>query len=142
MTTEQNKAIVRRFFEALEANDQSTLREMLAPNLVAYTHGQTTPLSRDSMLEAISNWNSAFEIHFTIEEQIAEGDKVATRQTFRAIHNRGAFQGIPPSGKQAEMEGINIETIRDGKIVERRVITDWSGMMQQLGLVPQTVAAR
>jgi predicted ester cyclase len=81
-------------------------------------------------------WNAAFETYFTIEEQIAEGDKVATRSTMRAIHNRGEFQGLPPSGKQVEIEGTTIERIEDSKIVERRVSSDWYGMMQQLGLVP------
>jgi predicted ester cyclase len=142
MTTEQNKAIVRRFFEAFSANDQASLKEVLAPDLVAYTHGESTPTSRDSMLQAISDWNAAFETHFTIDEQIAEGDKVVTRLTTRAIHNGGEYQGLPPTGKQAEVGSITIERIKDGRIVERQVSTDWSGMMQQLGLIPPPQASR
>jgi len=68
------------------------MKDVLAPELVAYTHGDPNPASRDSMLQTIREWNVAFETHFTIEEQIAEGDKVATRTTTRAIHNRGSFQ--------------------------------------------------
>jgi len=142
MTTEQNKAIVRRFFEAFEANDLAALNDVLAPDLVAYTHGQSTPTSRDSMLQAISGWNAAFETRYTIEEQITEGDKVATRVTMHAIHNRGNFQGLPPSGKQVENSSVTIERLKDGKIVERRVIGDWIGMLQQLGLSPEPARAR
>ncbi len=142
MTTEENKAIVRRFYEAFEANDQATLNELLAPDLVAYSHGAPGPQSREVHLQGISGWNASFETHFTVEEQIAEGDKVATRVTMRAIHNGGEFQGIPPTGKQIEVGGITIERIKDGKIVERRVSSDWLGMLQQLGLVPPPQASQ
>jgi predicted ester cyclase len=136
----QNKAIVRRFFEAFSANDQAALKEVLAPELVAYTHGDPDPQNREAMLQAISSWNAVFETHFTIDEQIAEGDKVATRLTTRAIHNGGEYMGLSPTGKQAEVSGISIERIKDSKIVERHVSTDWHGMMQQLGLVPSPEA--
>ncbi len=139
MSTEQNKAIVRRFFEAFEANDQAALKEVLAPDLVAYSHGAPGPQNRDAHLQGISGWNAAFsETRFTIEEQIAEGDKVATRATLRSVHSRGDFQGLPPTGRQVAVSGISIERIKDGKIVERRVQGDWLGMMQQLGLVPSS----
>ncbi len=139
MTTKQNKAVVRRFFEAFRANDQATLNELLAPDLVAYSHGQPGPQDREVHLRGIHVWNEAFsETYFTIEEQIAEGDKVATRVTLRSTHSRGEFQGLPPSGKQIEVSGITIERIKDGKIVERRVNSDYLGMMQQLGLIPSS----
>jgi predicted ester cyclase len=144
MTTHeaQNKAIVRRFFDAVSANDQAVMQDVLAPELVAYTHGDPNPASRDAMLQTIRDWNAAFETHFTIEEQIAEGDKVATQLTTRAIHNGGAYMGLPATGKQAEVSGISIERIKDGKIVERQVSTDWHGMMQKLGLIPPPQAGR
>ena len=143
MTTEQNKAIVRRFFEAFEASDEAAMKEVLAVDLVAYTHGAPGSQSREAMLQGISWWNATFSgSHFTIEEQIAEGDKVATHVTMRAIHNRGDFQGLPPSGKQVEMRSVTIERIKDGKIVERRVIGGWLAMMQQLGLIPAPTPAR
>jgi predicted ester cyclase len=143
MTTEQNKAIVRRFFEAFAANDEGALKEVLAPDLVAYSHGAPGPQSREAHLQTIGSWNAAFgETHFTIEEQLAEGDKVATRVTMRSVHNRGDFQGVPPTGKQVAVSGISLERINDGKIVERRVSGDWLGMMQQLGLIPPPQANR
>lgn len=131
----QNKAIVRRFYEAFSANDQAAMKDVLAPELVAYTHGDPNPASREAMLQTIRDWNAAFETNFTIEEQIAEGDKVATHLTTRAIHNGGDYLGLPATGKQAESSGISIERIKSGKIVERQVSTDWHSMMQQLGIV-------
>ena len=137
MTTEQNKAIVRRFFEAFEANDQAALNEVLAPDLVAYSHGAPGPQNRETHLQGVSMWNAAFnETRFTIEDQIAEGDKVASRVNMQSVHSGGDFMGLPPSGKQIEVSAVTIERIKDGKIVERRVNSDWLGMMQQLGLVP------
>jgi predicted ester cyclase len=63
-------------------------------------------------------FNAAFEdVHFTVEEQIAEGDKVATRVTLGAKHSAGDFGGLPPTGKQIVMSGISLERIEDGKIV-------------------------
>lgn len=143
MTAEQNKATVRRFFKAFEANDQAALNEVLAPDLVAYSHGAPGPQNREVHLQGIGMWNAAFgDTHFTIDEQIAEGDKVATRVTMRSVHSRGDFQGLSPTGKEIVTGGVTIERIKDGKIVERRVSADWLGMMQQLGLVPPPQPAR
>lgn len=142
MTSEQNKAVVRSFFKAFEANDQASLRELLAPDLTAYSHAAPGPQNREVHMQGISMWNAAFdETHFVVEEQIAEGDKVATRGTIRATHSGGEFQGLPPTGKKVEVSGTTIEHIKDGKIVKRWVSSDWLGMMQQLGLIPPPQSA-
>jgi predicted ester cyclase len=143
MTTEQNKAVVRRFYEAFEANGEDALNEVLAPELAAYSHNDPAPQNRNVHVQGINWWNQVFsDTRFAIEEQIAEGDKVATRVTMRSVHNKGEFQGLPPSGKQIEIGGTSIERIKDGKIVERRVSSDWLGMMQQLGLIPPPQGSR
>jgi steroid delta-isomerase-like uncharacterized protein len=137
MTTEQNKAFVRRFFEAFGANDQGALKEVLAPDVAAYTHIGPGPVNREALLQAIGTWNSTFNpTRFTIEEQIAEGDRVATRTTMHAVHSGGDFQGVAATGKEVAVSGIVINRIRDGRIVEHRVNSDFLGLMQQLGLVP------
>ena len=136
MSNDQNKAIVRRFYEAFEANDQDTLLKLLSPDLVAYSHGAPGPQDRETHLQGISMWNAAFDNRFTVEEQIAEGGMIATRVTLKVIHSRGDFQGLPPTGKQIEAGGMSFERIKDGKIVERRVSSDWLDMMQRLDLVP------
>jgi predicted ester cyclase len=143
MTTEQNKAVVRRFYEAFEADDEAALKEVLAPNLVAYSGHSPGPQDREVHVQGIRSWNQSFgDTSFAIENQIAEGDEVATRVTMRSVHNRGEFMGLAPTGKQIETDGISIELIKDGKIVARRVMSDWLGMMQQLGLVPPPQAGR
>jgi predicted ester cyclase len=137
MATEQNKALVRRFYKAFATNDQGTLRGLLVPDLVAFSHGAPGPQDREVHLQGIEAWNAAFEgTRFTIGEQIAEGDKVATLTTLRAVHSKGDWQGIAPTGTEIVVSGVSIERIRDDKIAERRVMGDWLGLMQQLGLIP------
>ncbi len=134
MSTEQNKAIARRFVEASVASDQTPLKELLAPDFVAHQPGGTQ--NREAFLQHLNNFLAAFsDSHFTVEDQIAEGDKVVIRATYRAIHS-GDFQGLPPSGKQIEIGAILIERLKNGKIVEHRGLFDQLSMMQQLGAVP------
>ena|SRR5688500_4283290 len=142
MTSEQNKAIVRRFYEALVSNDLAVLNEVLAPDFVAHSFGAPGPQSREVHLQGIGVWNAAFETDFTLRDQIAEGDRVATHTTMHAIHNRGDFQGLPPTGKKVEIGGITIERIKDGRIVERWVYSDRLGVLLQHGLVPPPQSTR
>ncbi len=81
-------------------------------------------------------WRAGFpDLHITIEDIIAEGDKVATRATARGTH-KGEFMNIPPTGKQVTVTSIAIQQIAGGKVVEVWVNIDHLGMMQQLGAVP------
>lgn len=135
--SEKNKAVVRRFYEAFGAGDYEALSDVLAVDLAAYAHSATAPATRDDALQGIRMWNAAFaDSHYTIEEQLAEGERVATRVTLRAVHSRGEFMGVPPGGKEIVLSGISIERIKDGRIAERWVSYDNAGLMQQLGLVP------
>jgi predicted ester cyclase len=117
------------------------LKEVLAPDLVGYSHAKPGPQTREEHLQGIAMWNESFETHFDIEEQVAEGDRVATRTTLHAVHNGGEFMGVPPSGKEIVISGMSIERVQDGKIVHRRAEGDWLGIMQQLGLIPAPEAA-
>ena len=141
MSTEQNKAIARRFLDAFEANDQAALTEVLSPDLVAHTH-MGGPVNRETMLQGITAFHAAFsELHFTLENLVAEDDRVATHGTTRAVHT-GNFQGAPPTGKQVAFSTMTVERIRDGKIVARWVNSDFMALMQQLGLIPPPQPAR
>ena len=134
MTTEQNKANVRRFVEASIASDQSALQEMLSPDFVA--HLATGPQNREGVLQHNSVFLMAFsDRDFIVKDQIAEGDKVVTLATWRGTHS-GNFQGLPPTGKQIVISAILLERIKDGQIVEHWSLFDQLSMMQQLGLVP------
>ena len=135
--SEENKAVVRRFYEAFGAEDYEALNEVLAADLAAYAHSATTPATRDDAVQGIRMWNEAFaDSQYTIELQLAEGARVATRVTLRAVHSRGEFMGVPPSGKEIVLKGTSIERIKDGRIAERWVNYDNAGLMQQLGLIP------
>lgn len=132
MTSEQNKAIVCRFWKAYEANDQTTLNFVLAPDFVAQTPSSPEAQTREQHLQGISMFNRAFsDRHFTVDEMIAEGDTVATRTTLRGLHT-GEFQGQPATGKPIAATGLTIERIRDGRIVERWFSFDVVGVMREL----------
>lgn len=75
---------------------------------------------------------SAFpDLHVRIHEQIAEGEKVVTRKTFEGTH-RGEFMGVPSTARPVAFEGIDILTVRDGRIAEHRVVFDQLAIQQQL----------
>ncbi|HEY1408671.1 MAG TPA: ester cyclase [Promineifilum sp.] len=134
MTTEQNKALARRVLEAIGANDQARLKELLAPDFVAHQPGG--PQNGQAFVQHLSSFRLAFsDSEFTVEEQIAEGDRIATRATWQAIHS-GDFQGLPPTGKQIAISAIFFGRIREGKFVENRSLFDQMSLMQQLGLIP------
>ena len=79
---------------------------------------------------------SAFpDLHITVEDMIAEGDKIVARLTMRGTH-QGAFLGIPPTGKQVTGTAIDINRITGGKSVEHWNNSDTLGLLQQLGVVP------
>jgi predicted ester cyclase len=137
MTTEKNKAIVRRFYEAFEANDEVAMKEVLAPDMLANTLGVHGTQNREEMLQGIHMWNATFsDTRFEILEQVAEGDTVVTRMAFHTTHSKAAFRGVAPTGKKCESPAVSIERIKDGKIVERWAYGDQSSMWEQLGLVP------
>ena len=134
--TEQNKAIVRRNYETADKNDLTTFSEQLAPDFAIHLPGMPGPLNRESLLQMMNALFSGLtQRQHVFENQIAEGDKVATRLTLLAVHT-GVFQGMPATGKQIAMAQTTIHRLRDGKIVEVWVSSNDIGMMKQLGLMP------
>jgi steroid delta-isomerase-like uncharacterized protein len=94
-------------------------------------------LDRERHKQFLTTFYSAFpDLGHTVEDQIAEGDRVATRATNRGTY-RGELMGIPPTGKQFTVTGINIVRVSGGRIVEEWVNFDTLGMMQQLGVISQ-----
>ena len=81
------------------------------------------------------NFTAFPDVHFTIEDQVAEADKVVTRWTWRGTH-QGPFQGIPPTGKHVMVTGVGINRFANGKVVENWTNMDILGLLQQLGVVP------
>jgi steroid delta-isomerase-like uncharacterized protein len=75
------------------------------------------------------------DMHFTVRQQIAEGDKVLTHKTFHGTH-RGPFMGIPATGKEVSIDVMDIFTVTDGRMREHWTVSDMLGMLQQLGVAP------
>ena len=133
---EQNKAIVRRNYEAADKNDLTTFREQLASDVVIHLPSMPGPLNREALLQMMNvMFLGLTERRHVFEDQIAEGDKVVTRLMLHAVHT-GEFQAMPATGKQIAVSQIAIHRIQNGKIVEVWVSSDDIGMMQQLGLMP------
>ena len=91
---------------------------------------------REGLKAVLVQFRSAFpDIHWTVSEQIAEGDKVATRFTWTGTH-RDVFLGIPATGRRVEVKGVVIDRLESGKMADSRILMDTLGMMQQLGVIP------
>ena len=136
MSADENKVIARQLTEALNAGNMDKLHELLSPEFVSHFPGVPTPMTREQYGQFNKMVKAAFpDFKQTIEDSIAEGDKVVLRMTARGTHN-GTFQGIAATGKQFEITGITIRRIADGKIVEEWANPDQLGMMQQLGAFP------
>ncbi len=131
MTTEDNKAVVRRLFEEIVSRGELAIAdEIFAPNFIWPQFGLHGP---EGAKQWVRTFRSAFpDVYDTIEEQIAEGDRVMTRVTVRGT-NRGTWYGMPPTGKKAEFTAIGVDRLAHGKIVERYAIFDLAGVLRQLG---------
>jgi steroid delta-isomerase-like uncharacterized protein len=144
MSTEENKAVVRRVFEEWNKGKRAaiaTVDELFAPDFVFHGTGVFPDIDLADLKQFYSAlWTPFPNVHFTIEDQIAEGDKVVTRFTFRGTH-QGEFMGIPPTGKQVRFTGIEINRIKDGKPVEVWANRDELGLLRQLGVIPQMAQA-
>jgi steroid delta-isomerase-like uncharacterized protein len=133
---EQNKALVRRFFEEVfNQGNLSALDEIIAPGFGGHgfaSHGREH--GPDNARKTVATFKTAFlDIHFDIEEMIAEDDKVVVRITFSGTH-QGSFMGIAATGKTVKVGGVELARIADGKIVEEGWhFMDEVGLLQQLG---------
>jgi len=136
-TVEQNKALARRVLE--EAANQHKLElidELLAPDYVLHDPANPMIQNRETFKQFLGGHYAAFpDIQWTIEDVVAEGDKVAIRWTLTGTH-KGELLGIPPTGKHVTMSGISIYRIAEGKIAEEWAVSDVMGFMQQLGVIP------
>ena len=136
MSIEENKSIVRRFFEVGPSRgDLDAANELLAPDFVLHVPLPCSPGVR-GIDEVVSACRAAFQgLDVTVEDMVTEGDMVAARFTARGVHN-GAFMGLPPTGKPITMTGIEIFRLENGKIAELWGEANLLGLMQQLGILP------
>ncbi|MCS6926799.1 MAG: ester cyclase [Candidatus Binatia bacterium] len=134
----ENKAVFRRYFEeVLNAGNLDLVDDLIARSYVShYPTGYDFGGGPEGVKQIVSAVRTGFpDVHFTVEDVIAEGDRVVGRWTFRGTH-QGDFMGIPPTGRKVSVMGIAIYRIARGKIAEAWVAWDAMGLMQQLGAVP------
>ena len=132
-----NIAIVRKFFEVGPSKgDLAAADVLLHPGFSLHTPLPTPGPGIQEMNNVITTCRAAFHgLKVTVDDILAEGDKVTARFTARGTHN-GEFMGVPPTGKEITMTGIEIFLIKDGKIAELWGEANLMGLIQQLGIVP------
>jgi steroid delta-isomerase-like uncharacterized protein len=135
-STEDNKATVRRYLEeAWNQKNLGILDQLTASDYARYISGQASPLDREGQKQRIASFHQALpDVHLTLEDLIAEGDRVVFRITLRGTHS-GTLMGVPPTGKQVTISAFDIARLADGKIVEHWGQMDTFGLLQQLGAI-------
>jgi predicted ester cyclase len=130
---EENKALVRHFNEEVyNRGNMDVADELLAPNFVSRDALTGEEASREDLKRDIAEQAAtSSDLHFSIEEQIAEGDKVVTRTIGSGTHDLEEFEGLTPSGTRITIENIHIDRVVEGKIVEERLVSDPSPWWQQ-----------
>jgi steroid delta-isomerase-like uncharacterized protein len=138
VSPEDNKALVRRFVDEVQSKGNTDLiDEICSAEFVNHSAPQGLPADREGIKILTAMFKGAFpDSYFSVEDMIAEGDKVVTRKTFHGTHE-GEFMGIPPSGRPVNVSLIDVVRISDGRVVEHWSVGDNLGMMQQLGVIPQ-----
>lgn len=132
MSTEQNKAIQRRFQDIWNQGDFIIIKEIWDKDFINHN---VEAKGLEAIKQYITVYRNAFpDVEFKINDQIAEGDKVVMHFTITGTH-KGEFQGIAPTGKAIKMTGIAIHRIVNGKIVEIWSNWDALGLLKQLGAV-------
>ncbi len=134
MTDEENKALVLRWFAELDRRNLAIIDELLPVDYVDHNPPlPDMPPGREGVRRASLALAAAFPdaVH-TIEDQMAEGDKVMTRLTVRATFV-GEILGFQPTGKIVEVSGIAVHRVVDGQLVEHWAHADMAGFMQQIG---------
>ena len=138
MSVEENKAIWRRWVEEMNKGKAAALAvmdEILATDFVA--HGALGDFDLENYKQhGDEYWDAFSDIHMTIDDIVAEGDKIAVRWTWTGTH-KGELMGIPPTGKKGSASLIDIVRIVGGKVVERWGIMDQAELMKQLGITPE-----
>lgn len=132
--TERNKQIIRRFTdEVLNKGDLDAAGDYVADDVVEQVPfpGQGPGLA--GLKEVLRGMRTAFpDMHWTIEEQLAEGDKVLTRFVWTGTH-KAEFFGVPATERRVSVWGMVIDRLEDGKLKDTRILMDNFGLMKQLG---------
>jgi steroid delta-isomerase-like uncharacterized protein len=135
--TAENKVVMRRFVEFINTGSEKLAEELISPDAIFHVPGRPEPLRGPAgYLAVIGMMRGGFpDIQWTLEEMIAEDDKVAARFTMRGTH-QGSFFGVPPTGKTIAVQAMNFYRLSGGQFIEERGQPDLLGLLQQIGAVP------
>jgi steroid delta-isomerase-like uncharacterized protein len=144
MSSEENKTQYRRTFEEVfNKGDLAIVDDLVAPDFV--NHEVPPGMNNrgpEATRQVVRMLRTAFpDLHFTIEDLVAEGDTVAGRVTMSGTH-LGPFQGILPTGRSLQQAHMHFVRFRDGKAIEHQAVRDDLGMMRQLGVIAAPADAR
>jgi predicted ester cyclase len=137
VTVQSSQAIARRYLaDFWNRGDETAINEIVAADAIGHVAGKEFTAAPSMLFARRAALLSIYSAPtFTLEDEIAAGDKVVIRWTFRSRHT-GAGAGVPPTGKEVVATGINIFRIADGKIAELWVESDDLGELRQLGVIP------
>lgn len=132
-----NKDVIRAFTEEVINECRfERMNELVKEDFIELDPLPGQQQGREGLKGVLVGMRTAFpDMHWTVSEQIAEGDKVVTRFTWTGTH-RDTFLGIPATGKPVEVKGVVIDRLEAGKMADSRILMDTLGMMQQLGVIP------
>jgi predicted ester cyclase len=137
MSIKENKEFIRRFYAVIEKEFEqakSGKDEWHSPEFIY--HGPRGTLNYKDYMQLMDKVAASFpDFKFTVDDIIAEGDKVVARFSVSGTH-KGPFMGVAPTGRKVKWDGINIYRVSGGKIVESWAINDNLGVMQQIGAIP------
>ncbi|QPS88443.1 ester cyclase [Serratia plymuthica] len=137
MTVEINKQRMTSFVTFINSASESLAKELIAPDAVFHVPGRLQPLTGpEGYLEVIGMMRTGFpDIQWTLDEMVAEDDKVAARFTMRGTH-QGPFFGVQATGKTITVPAVNFYRFSEGKITEERGQPDLLSLLQQIGGIP------
>lgn len=139
MTADTNKQVMQGFVDFINTASEKLAAELISADAIFHVPGRPEPMrGPDGYLAIIGMMRGGVpDIQWTLEEMIAEGDKVAARFTMRGTH-RGAFFGVPPTGKPIVVQAMNFYRLSGGQFLEERGQPNLLGLLQQIGAVPTT----
>lgn len=141
MTLEENKELIRRWLGAIHTHDPDVADTFLAPDYVGHFGGPEPVRGREGWKNLVGEFITGFpDGQGTLEDIVAEGDRVMVRETWRGTH-LGMFANTPPTGRKVAFQGIAISRIAGGQIVEEWVELDEFGLLQQIGAIPAPAQA-
>ena len=137
MTSEANKLTMQKFVEFINTASEALADELISKEAIFHVPGRPEPMQGPAgYLAIIGMMRDGFpDIQWTLEEMVAESDKVAARFTMRGTH-QGPFFGVAPTGKKITVQAMNLYRLSDGKFVEERGQPDMLGLLQQIGAAP------